>query len=567
MNEQQERLLQIASAFGDSDIKIFVGRDKVYPDKTVSEDKVQQLEQALKSPETEMSAINVKQGNDTVYRSIEGAVTTDTKGVAAQFQAPKTDYFDLLQGFADKVPGYFENKFTPDYVNQQLSSSDHLSKPFGESIDRWVMTEAIDRGMPKDAVMELVTEQSPYVAKLTQEQAAFPKAHENYLAPSEGLISREFDYVLDKYTQATQAPEVTQSESQQQAKPVEVGVTTETVKPVAVTVTASEVKPVELATSESLPLKEFDLSTAMNGRVQPQTQDEQLRAATEPQLAAQIKAPAPSAESSRALVPVPQSKALIPIEPTPQQLNQKMPAMVTPSSKPAESLSLEQALATAQSRIDSMQKQLDSTTASVTNLSAQLQDITLKGWTKNTAQKLQTTVQTFASQAKTDMGQWVSKGVEQIQQKAQRFKDAAQTTVGNVKSAAVKAVGDVKFAAQVKTIEVKEAVLTKVNTVLAPVDTVALTKAADHMINRWGQAGRFEGNTFDFQRSGSGDISIHTKDGTAVFAKGTVTDQADAKIKAHLNELPRRVGLAQSQGQNQSQTLTPQKSKQPAIVR
>ena len=37
MNEQQERLQQIASAFGDSDIKIFVGRDKVYPDKTVSE--------------------------------------------------------------------------------------------------------------------------------------------------------------------------------------------------------------------------------------------------------------------------------------------------------------------------------------------------------------------------------------------------------------------------------------------------------------------------------------------------------------------------------------------------
>ena len=83
---------------------------------------MQQLENALKSPETEMSAINVKQGNDTIYRSIEGAVTTDTKGVAAQFQAPKTDYFDLLQGFADKVPGYFENKFTPDYVNQQLNS-------------------------------------------------------------------------------------------------------------------------------------------------------------------------------------------------------------------------------------------------------------------------------------------------------------------------------------------------------------------------------------------------------------------------------------------------------------
>ena len=165
------------------------------------------------------------------------------------------------------------------------------------------------------------------------------------------------------------------------------------------------------------------------------------------------------------------------------------------------------------------------------------------------------------------MGQWVSRGVEQIQQKAQHFKDVAQKTVGDVKTAAVKAVGDVKFAAQVKTIEVTEAVRTKVNTALAPVDSVALTKAADYMLNRWGQAGRFEGNTFDFQRSSSGDISIHTKDGTAVFAKGTVTDQADAKIKAHLNEIPRRLELVQSQGQNQSQTLTQQKAKQPAIAR
>ena len=41
--------------------------------------------------------------------------------------------------------------------------------------------------MPKDAVMKLVTEQSPYVAKLAQEQAAFPEAHENYLAPGEGF--------------------------------------------------------------------------------------------------------------------------------------------------------------------------------------------------------------------------------------------------------------------------------------------------------------------------------------------------------------------------------------------
>ena len=247
------------------------------------------------------------------------------------------------------MPGYFENKFTPDYVNQQINSPSQLSnQSFGESIDRWAMTEAIDRGMPKDAVMKLVTEQSPYVVKLAQEQAAFPEAHENYLAPGKGLLNQEFDYALDKYTQATQAPEVTQPEPQQEAKPVEAAVSSETVIPVAAAVSSEAVKPVEVAVSQSLPLKELDLSTAMNGRAQPQAQDEQIRSAIEPQLATQNKAPAASAEPSRALIHVPQSKALIPIEPTQQQLNRQMPAMVTPSSKPAEPPSLEQALAAAQ---------------------------------------------------------------------------------------------------------------------------------------------------------------------------------------------------------------------------
>ena len=149
--EPQERLEKIAAQFGDSDIKIFVGRDKVYPDKFVSDAKVDQIEAALKSPESERASIKVTEGKETIYRSIEGAVTDDTKGLAAQLQSQKADYFELLQGFSDKVPGYFDNKFTPEFVNQQLSSQRQGidTQAFGQSIDRWAMTEAVSRGIPQ----------------------------------------------------------------------------------------------------------------------------------------------------------------------------------------------------------------------------------------------------------------------------------------------------------------------------------------------------------------------------------------------------------------------------------
>lgn len=377
MPEPQERLKQIASAFGASDIKIFIGRDKVFPDKPVSEAKVQQLEDALRSPEKEMSSIRVTETNKTIYRSHEGAVTSDVKGVSEQFQP------------------------TPE------------PQPVAQSA---------------------------------------------------------------------------------------------------------------------------------------QTKDEQIRTAIEPKLDEQMSKVSESVEPAGAIVHVNQSKAVIPIEPTPPQLNEQMPAVVTPPTV-SEQPSLEQALAAANTRIDTLQKQLDSTMASVQNLSAQLKERSLKGWAHNTVQKIDHTIQTFAVQAKANVVQWVNTGIDRIHQKVEQFKAVAQN-----------AVGDVKMAAQVKTIEVKESVRAKVNDFLSPVDSAALTKAADHMINQWGHAGRFEGNTFDFQRSSGGEISIHTKDGIPVFEKGTLTNQADAKTVAHLAQIPRRVELVQNRAPLPEKTAAKQQA-------
>jgi hypothetical protein len=130
---------------------------------------------------------------------------------------------------------------------------------------------------------------------------------------------------------------------------------------------------------------------------------------------------------------------------------------------------------------------------------------------------------------------------------------AAQETVGNVKSAAHDRVERVKTATQLKTIEVRESARHRINEVLSPVDNAALSATANRVISEWGKDGKFEGNTFDFRRSQSGDVSIHTKDGAAVFANGAITDKASPQTIAHLSQLPRRMEVAQ----NYTPTQTP----------
>ena len=59
----KKRLNEIASEFGDKkDISIFFGSDKIYPDKTISNETLERLETALRSPESEQGSIRVFEG-------------------------------------------------------------------------------------------------------------------------------------------------------------------------------------------------------------------------------------------------------------------------------------------------------------------------------------------------------------------------------------------------------------------------------------------------------------------------------------------------------------------------
>ena len=92
MNNQQ-RINDLASLFGDKDkIIISLGREKIYPNFGVSDATLEQLENALRSPQSEnrtirvLELIGVSTRTELIYRSSQNALDLDPKNVAKQFQ-------------------------------------------------------------------------------------------------------------------------------------------------------------------------------------------------------------------------------------------------------------------------------------------------------------------------------------------------------------------------------------------------------------------------------------------------------------------------------------------------
>lgn len=539
MADPQERLQKIASTFGDSDINIFYKRDKVYPDKAVSEETVEKIEAALRSPELEPSSVRVTQGKEVLYRSYQGAVTDDVKGVAADFQTAikspqQAQYYELLNSRLESVG---ETPYTPQALRAEIDqeSRNYLMPDYGNSFDEIVVRSATDQGLTRYETQKILDESPAFEAFLkTKPDTA---AIEKYSAP----VNQELDRVF--------APQHNQEQTQ--------------------------------SIEQSIPQPQPELSSVVNPDLMkaPQTAQEQIQAAIEPKLAEQLRQQAPTqAERGGEIVLVTQSKALIPLEPSPQQLNEKMPEILSPQPvavaiaepvastpqpvavkpEPVASVSnesLEKALAAANARLDALQTQLSSTQGALEDLSKHVKESNLKTWATNTAQKIGTTVQTIAAQAKTKVVDWVTQAKATVGQKATQVKKAAQNTVGNVKTAAQEKVERVKTATQLKSIEVRETARHRINDVLSPVDSAALTATANRVISEWGKDGKFEGNTFNFQRSQSGDVSIHTKDGAAVFANGVVTDKATPQTIAHLSQLPRRMGVVENHAPTQAPSV------------
>lgn len=90
----QQRINDIASLFGDKDkITISLGREKIYPNKEVSDATLERLENALRSPQSEnitirvLESIGVSTKAELIYCSSRNVVDVDIKNVAPQLQS------------------------------------------------------------------------------------------------------------------------------------------------------------------------------------------------------------------------------------------------------------------------------------------------------------------------------------------------------------------------------------------------------------------------------------------------------------------------------------------------
>lgn len=255
----------------------------------------------------------------------------------------------------------------------------------------------------------------------------------------------------------------------------------------------------------------------------------------------------------------------VPLNPTPIELDAKMPEVVNPN-KATERGSVEQALASANARIDSLQAQLKDTQKSLEDLSKFVRNDNLKSWAEHKVTEVTKTSQSIAEQAKTKVMQWVQTKTVQVklaihdkvndvktaaqdkvneikttaQSKVNEVKTVAQDKVNEVKSVAQNKVSEVKTATQLKGIEFKESVREQANKFLAPVNSKEVERAAKHIVREFGDGKSYnKAATHSFQLNDKNELSVARKsDGAVIYQKGELTKAATSNDILKLNALP-----------------------------
>ncbi len=293
-------------------------------------------------------------------------------------------------------------------------------------------------------------------------------------------------------------------------------------------------------------------------------------------------------EPGGAIVKACQDKEIIPfpINPTQPKLDEKIQEVLKPID--VNQGSLEQALAAANARIDSLQTQLKDTQKSLEDLSKFVRNDNLKSWAENKVKDITKTSQSIAQQAKTSVMQWVKTKTIQVKEvvhqkvtevktaaqdkvnevltvaqdkatevkaatqnkvnevktvahdKVTEVKTLAQDKVTEVKTVAQNKVSEVKEAVQLKGIEFKESIREQANKFLAPVNSKEVEQAAKYIVSEYGDGKSYnKAATHSFQLNDKNELSVARQaDGAVVYQKGELTKAANPHDILKLNALP-----------------------------
>ncbi|MBW4638853.1 MAG: hypothetical protein KME05_11565 [Gloeocapsa sp. UFS-A4-WI-NPMV-4B04] len=280
-----------------------------------------------------------------------------------------------------------------------------------------------------------------------------------------------------------------------------------------------------------------------------------------------VEEPTARDEPGGAIVLARQSKEIIPfpVNPTQPELDEKIQEILN-ANEPINPRPMEEALASANARIDSLQAQLEDTKKSLNDLSKFVRNDNLKSWAGHKVTEITKTSQFIAEQAKNKVMQWVqaktSQVKEAVHEKVNEVKVVAQNKVAEVKTAtqvmvtevktvaqdkvnevkvvAQNKVAEVKTAAQLKGIGFKESVREQANKFLAPVNSAEVERAAKYVVSAYGDGKSYnKAATHSFQLNDKNELSIARQaDGAVVYQKGEITKAASSHDILKLNALP-----------------------------
>ena len=508
MVSNQQRMDEIASQFGDQNkISMFLGREKIYPNKEVSDATVERLENTLRSPESEKGTLRVLEETrvskkaELIYRSSQNTLDFDPKNIAPQLQASS-----LSQAL--ETPQVEQNQ------GVEQSSQQERSQEVEPSSDNVIPENKIDSGLESPA--------------------------EEY-----NRLGQNFPTVEDLAAREQQSASVAQNQS------------IEPDRYAAMPAIAPETQPM-VEQGKSISINRDDITPERAEYFKEQLielyeRSNQLTSAQQQPGGAIVLA-----EKNKEIIP-------FPVNPTQPELDEKMHEILNPSNATNHG-SLEQALVAANARIDSLQAQLEDTKKSLNDLSKFVRSDNLKSWAEHKVTEITKTSQSIAEQAKNKVMQWVQAKTVQVkeavhekvnfvktaaqdkvaevktaaQDKVNEVKVVAQDKVNEVKNVAQNKVAEVKTAVQIKGIEFKESVREQANKFLAPVNSAEVERAAKYVVRAYGDGKTYDkAATHSFQLNDKNELSIARQaDGAVVYQKGEITKAANSHDILKLNALP-----------------------------
>ena len=473
----QQRMDAIASQFGNQDkISMFLGREKIYPDKEVSDAILERLENALRSPESEKGTLRVLEETrvskkaELIYRSSQNALDFDPKNIAPQLQASSLtqapEIPQVEQSQTDEKTS--ENERSPDLPTvEDLAAREQQSTSVAQN-------QSIEPD--KYAAMPAI---APYTQQMVEQGKSISINRDDISPERAEYFKEQLKELYERRNQLTSAQQETRG----------------------AIVLAQQNKEI--------------ISFPVNP-TQPEL-DEKMHEILNPSDATNHGSLEQALVAANARIDALQTQ----LEDTKKFLQDLAKFVRDDNLKPWAENKAREIFKTSQSIAEQAKSKV-------------------MQWMQAKTVQVKEAVHEKVNEVKGVAQDKVAEVKTLAQDKVTEVKTIAQNKVAEVKTTAQDKVAEVKTTAQLKAIEFKESVREQANKFLAPVNSEAVERAAKYVVRAYGDGKSYDkAATHSFQLNDKNELSIARQaDSAVIYEKGELTKAANSHDILKLNALP-----------------------------